>query len=192
MISMSKGVPRGDPDPPALLWIYASYRCRVGHALNRQGVRGGAHVNPLVHRSVQDLVERARDHMVQLRVDLLLLPEESLEVLHPLEVRHDHATGVREDVRNHEDPTLVKDGVRVGCYGSVRAFGDEAGPNAFRVLTCDLVLDRGWDEHGHRQLQQLGVGHRLSLLETTHAAADLAVLIERGEVKAVGVVNAAS
>src|SRR6266705_3218966 len=52
----------GDPDSPAPLWIYASNRRRVGHALHRQCVRGGSHVDALVHRCVEDLVERAGDH----------------------------------------------------------------------------------------------------------------------------------
>src|SRR5207253_2983566 len=73
------------------LWIYPPNGGRVGDPLHRERVRGGAHVDPLVDRGVQDLVEGSRDHVVQLGVDLLLFPEEGLQVLHPLEVRHDHA-----------------------------------------------------------------------------------------------------
>src|SRR5919109_1480549 len=93
------------------LWIYPSDRRRVGHALHRQRVCGGAHVAALVHGGVQDLVERARDDVVQLGVDLLLLPEEGLQVLHPLEVGDDHAAGVGDDVGDEEDASLVKDRV---------------------------------------------------------------------------------
>src|SRR6266566_4266982 len=85
------------------LWIDPADRRCVGDALNRESVRGGSHVDALVYRRVEDLVERARDHVMQLGVDLLLLPEEGLQVLHPLEVGNDHTTGVGEDVRDHED-----------------------------------------------------------------------------------------
>src|SRR5690242_9103143 len=52
------------------LWVYPSNARGVGHALHRQCVRGEPHVDVLVHRRVKDLVERARDHVVQLGVDL--------------------------------------------------------------------------------------------------------------------------
>src|SRR3984893_240567 len=56
------------------LWVYPSDGGRVGHPLNGQGVGGQAHVDALVDRRVEDLVEGPRDHVVQLGVDLLLLP----------------------------------------------------------------------------------------------------------------------
>src|SRR3954453_22458429 len=39
------------------LWIYTADRRRVGHALHRKRVRGGSHVDALVHRRMEDLVE---------------------------------------------------------------------------------------------------------------------------------------
>src|SRR5690242_3444524 len=68
--------------------IDAANRRGVRHALDSQHVRGVAHVDALVDAGVQDLIEGARYHVVELRVDLLLLPEEGLEILDPLEVRH--------------------------------------------------------------------------------------------------------
>src|SRR5690348_2892202 len=67
------------------LWVNSPDRRSVGHALDRQRVCRAAHVDALVHRGVEDLVERPRDHVMELGVDLLLFPEEGLEVLHPLE-----------------------------------------------------------------------------------------------------------
>src|ERR1700694_2482322 len=91
------------------LWVYPSNARGVGYALDRKGVGRQAHVDPLVHRRVEDLVERPRDHVVQLGFALPLLPKERLEVLDPFEVGDDHATGVGDDVRNHENPSLVED-----------------------------------------------------------------------------------
>src|SRR5215475_11473986 len=65
------------------------------NALDRKAVRGTAHRDvPLLHLRPR-LVERLRDDVVELRVDLGLLPEVLLETLDPLEVRHDHAARVR-------------------------------------------------------------------------------------------------
>ena len=129
--------------------------------------------------------------MVQFRVDLLFLPEEGLQVLHPFEVGHDHAAGVGEDVWHHENAALVEDRVGFRRDGGVGAFGDQPGSNAPRVVASDLVLHGRRHQHRHRQLEQLGVGHRVGLLEPADAAPNLAVLFERGEVQAVGVVDAA-
>jgi len=35
--------------------------------------------------------------------DLLLIPEKALKALHPLKIRHDHASGVAEDIGDHKD-----------------------------------------------------------------------------------------
>src|SRR5690348_10027997 len=173
------------------LWVYASDRRRVGHALHGQRVGGGAHVDALVHRRVQDLVERARDHVVQLAVHLVLLPEEGLEVLDPLEVGHDHAAGVGDDVRHEEDAPVVQDRIRLGRDRGVRALGDQPRPDATRVLDVDDVLHRGRHEHGDGQLEELGVGDRVAFLEAGDGAAHLAVLLERREVESLRVVHAA-
>src|SRR5258705_149025 len=62
------------------LWIDPSNRSRVGYPLHGQRVSGESHVDPLVDRCVEDLVEGAGDDVVKLGVDLLLLPEEGLQV----------------------------------------------------------------------------------------------------------------
>src|ERR1051325_9647034 len=126
---------RGDPEPraltsgaearidsgrtlgtvaPATLWVDAANRRGVGDPLHRERVSRRTHVDVFVHRRVEDLVERPRDHVVQLGVDLLLFPEEGLQVLHPLEVGDDHTSGVGDDVRHQKDPSVVEDGIGVG------------------------------------------------------------------------------
>src|SRR6476620_6857224 len=50
------------------LWVYPSNARGVGYALDGERVSGQAHVDPLVHGCVQDLVEGAGDHVVQLGV----------------------------------------------------------------------------------------------------------------------------
>src|SRR4029077_12832646 len=60
------------------LWIYAPNHRRVGDPLDGERIGGQAHVDALVHGRVKDVVEGARDDVVQLGVDLLFLPEEGL------------------------------------------------------------------------------------------------------------------
>src|SRR6266702_316253 len=43
--SRPRGVPRVDPDPPALLWVYAPHHRRVGDPLHRDRVGGEPHVD---------------------------------------------------------------------------------------------------------------------------------------------------
>src|SRR4029077_14849560 len=161
------------------LWIDPSNRRCVGYALHRERVRGETHVDALVDRGVEDLVEGPRDEGGQLGVDRLLFPEEGLQVLHPLEVRDNHSAGVGDDVRDDEDPAVVQDGVRLGSDRGVCAFGDQPRANLARVVARDLVLDCGGHEHRNRELEQLGVGDAVGLLEAGDPAPDLPVLLER-------------
>ena len=128
---------------------------------------------------------------MQLGVDLFLLPEEGLQVLHPFEVRDDDAARVGEYVRDDEHAALMQDRVGLGRDGRVCSFGDQASPNPAGVVPGDLVLHRRRHEHGHRQLEQLRICDRISFLESAHAAAHLAVLVKRGEVQPLRVVDTA-
>ncbi len=135
------------------------------HALHREPVR--RHAQARLHRlsRLPGLLERARDDVVELRVDLLLAPEVLLEALHPLEVRDDDAACVREDVREDEHAAILEDRVRCGRHGAVRALADEAAltRSAFSsVITCSSA-------HGarmsHWSSTQLLVRHRLCVRE---------------------------
>src|SRR5713101_622795 len=169
------------------LWVYPSHRCRVGHPLHRQRVRGEPHVDALVDRGVEDLVEGPRYDVVQLRVDLLLLPEERLQVLHPFEVRDDHAPRVGDDVGHHEDVPVVEDRVRLRRDRSIGSFRDQSCANATSVVAGDLVLHGRGDQHGYRQLDDLVIRDVVRLLEPGDAATNRAVLFEGREVQAIGV-----
>src|SRR5258708_9456961 len=169
--------------PPGF-WVNASHCRRVGHALRRERIGRQAHVDALVDRCMEDLVEGPRDDVVQLRVDLLLLPEESLEVLHPLEIRHDHAARVRDDVRDQEDVPVVQDRVVLRRDGRVSSLCDEPGTYPSGILLIDLILHGCRHQNRHRQLEELRAGDAVRLLEAAHPAADLTVLVQCGKVKA--------
>src|SRR5580698_7285108 len=99
------------PGVGAPLRVDASHRSRVGDALDRHQVRAEAERHMMPVGLVAHLPERLLEDLLEPDVDLVLLPEEGLQVLDPLEVRHRDATGVGEDVRNHRDPAPLQDAV---------------------------------------------------------------------------------
>ena len=60
----------------------------------------------------------------KLLVDGLLVPEEALAVLHPLEVGNRHAAGVGQDIGNHEDILFRQNLVGQRSGGAVGAFAE--------------------------------------------------------------------
>src|SRR6266700_2940977 len=101
----------------------------VGHAGHRHDRRRLAHGPALGLRQAVDLQERPLHDLAQADVDLLLRPEERLQILDPLEVGNDHATGVRHDVGKDQDVALVQRLVGGGCGRAVGALGHDAGPD---------------------------------------------------------------
>src|SRR5579875_561116 len=116
------------------------------HSLHRLHVRRHAHreATPLAHR--QHLLESPLHDRPKLLVDLVLGPEERLQVLHPLEVADGHPAGVGQDVRDQEDPAVAQDlvGLRSGRPGG--ALHDQPGPHLTRVAGGDLVAKGGRDQ----------------------------------------------
>src|SRR5258705_12860634 len=64
-------------------------RGRLGNALDGETVGGHPHAHALARVDVPGLLEGLDHDLLELRVDLVLLPEVFLETLHPFEVR-DH------------------------------------------------------------------------------------------------------
>src|ERR1700675_2756413 len=95
--------------PPVLLRIYPARYGRFSDALDGQAVGSEAHRDTSALHQGPGLVERARDDVVQLRVDLGFLPEVLLQPLDPFEVGDDHAAGVRQDVGEDEHALLLED-----------------------------------------------------------------------------------
>src|SRR5256884_7507804 len=101
-----------------------------GYAVDRQHVSRDAVIDLVQFCVAHDLVEGILHNVHQPLVDLALPPEESLAVLHPLEVTHRHATGVAQNVGYGEDPFRIDD--RIGLPGR----------RAVRAFTEDFRLDR--------------------------------------------------
>src|SRR5438309_6182367 len=139
------------------LGVYASRERGLGDPADRNHVRGRAHVDLVLLRHLEHVVEGLHHDLFQARVDRGLAPEEVLQILHPLEVTHGHAAGVAEDVRDEEHALLVENPIGFGRGGSVRGLGDDLRLYARGVVFADLVLDRRRDEDVAVELQELRV-----------------------------------
>jgi hypothetical protein len=91
--------------------------------------------------------ERTDQDLVEPRVDLLLGPEEAREVLHPLEVRHGDAAGVRDHVGHHRDAAVAQDQVCLGQGRAVGALQDHPRAQVTRALRGQHAFQRGRDQH---------------------------------------------
>src|SRR5262252_779320 len=92
--------------------IEASEAGRFGDASHTEHVGRGPHRNPALLRDADDVREGPPHDGLELLVHLVLGPEVTRQILHPLEVGDGDAARVRENVWNQEDTILVKDRVR--------------------------------------------------------------------------------
>src|SRR5215472_11857953 len=76
---------------------------RLRDAMDAEHQRRGPHIGLELAPEVDALLERLVEHPEEAFVDLLQAPEERLKALHPLEVGHDDAARVCEDVGDDED-----------------------------------------------------------------------------------------
>ena len=74
--------------------------------------------------------ERLGHDLVQLAVDHVLAPVVAVQVLDPLEVADGDATGVAQDVGDHEDAAAEQDLVRLRRRRAVGGLGDDLGLDA--------------------------------------------------------------
>src|ERR1035438_5384533 len=101
--------------------IQAADAAGFGDTRDAEHIGGQAHIDLLVGVDLEHIGEGPGHDLLQFRVDVLLIPEEVVFVLHPFEVADGDATGVAEDVGDQEYALLVEDAV--GFRGD-RAVGD--------------------------------------------------------------------
>ena len=92
-------------------------------------------------RVVPDSLEVVLHDRDEAAVVLFLGPEESGEVLYPLEVGADDSAAVGEEVGNDEDAAFVKDRVAFGADRSVRAFDDVFALEFVGVFVADNAFE---------------------------------------------------
>src|ERR1043166_120854 len=144
--------------------IDASHGCVIGHAVYRSHVRRGPGIDRVLVGISAQIIE-ARDHLVfESFVHYILRPEIPHAVLHPLEVRHRHATCVRQNIGHNEDAFFVKYFIRAGRRRSISSLRQHLALQLVRVVRSDLVLRGRRYQHITRKLQQFLVIHKLDVL----------------------------
>ena len=98
-------------------------------------------------------LKRLHHDAFQLAVDLVFVPEELCQVLHPLEIRHRDAAGVGQNVGQHQHIIFVKNGVSAGRGRPVGRLSHDLGAHPRRVLQRDLVFQRCRHQDVALQLQ---------------------------------------
>src|SRR5207253_6362580 len=86
---------------------------RGRHLSDRRDERCVTRRDPALVRDVPHAVERVRHLVRQTAADLVAIPEEPTEILHPLEIGDRDTAGVGEDVRQDRDAALREDAVSV-------------------------------------------------------------------------------
>ena len=82
---------------------------------------------------------RRRSNILQPFLNVRSFPEKTLRILHPFEVRHDHATGVGQDVWNDKDPLVLQHAIGLQCRWTVRSFGENPAAQFRGIAFGDLL-----------------------------------------------------
>src|SRR6516162_3402684 len=140
---------------------------RRGYAVDRQHVSRDTVIDLVQFCVAHHFVEGILHDVHQALVDLALPPEESLAVLHPLEITHGHAAGVAQNVGYREDPFRIND--RIGLPGgrAVRAFTEDFRLHLVCISLGDLVLNGGGDGDVARLEEYVPRGHFRSAVGKT-------------------------
>src|SRR5258706_16342595 len=96
------------------LRIYSAHLRGLGDTADGEQIRRHAEVARLLLALGVHRLEAAHHDALESLDDLVLRPEEALQVLHPLEVAHRHATGVGQEIRHDLDSTRADDVVGLG------------------------------------------------------------------------------
>src|SRR5436309_3925548 len=100
------GFPHGSEPKASDSWINAPRLERGRHLADPGHERRVSERDPVALGERPDAVEGVAELVVKPAADLVAVPEEPPEILHPLEVADGHPARVRQDVRQHRDLTL--------------------------------------------------------------------------------------
>src|SRR5208337_1606713 len=114
-----------------------------GDAVDGHHVSGDAVVDVVLFSVIHHIVECGNHDGFQALIHHGFLPKVSLPVLHPLEIGHRHATGIRQNIGDDEDAAVKQNIIRRGSSRTVSAFHQDARLDLMSVLACDDALGGG-------------------------------------------------
>src|SRR5205823_14943280 len=113
---------------PKHSWKQAADLLRLDDALDADRHSGCSMRHPVFLRSPDYLHKGMLKDAEKFVRHFGFSPQKRLQTLHPLKVRNDHATGIAENVRNHENfvPPLFQNPVCIWCSRAVSCLGKDA------------------------------------------------------------------
>ncbi len=185
-------VSHGRTGRPVRLGVDAAQLDGLRDAIERHHVGGGAIVDAVLFGIGDDGVEAFIHDLLQALIDQVLVPEEALAVLHPFEVGDGDAAGVGQNVGNHED-LLARRGFQSasGVVGPLAPSQRILQRTRCGVLRGDDVLRGGGNQDVAIEEHGLGLIHIFAAGEAGDGAGFLAMLLQRGDIEAVGIVDRA-
>src|SRR6266849_4676087 len=106
------------------LRIHSTNLRRLSNTCHSQQVCAHAQVCLLLLGLALHAMEGTGHNRFEAVVDLVLSPEKALQVLHPLEVAHRYAAGVRHDVRDYRNTAIGEDAVGIRGGWTIGSLND--------------------------------------------------------------------
>src|SRR5438105_923374 len=128
------------------LWVNTTNLRGFGHARDGQHIGSQAHVTGILVGFFSDGSKRAIHNHFELLSNLFNTPEETLEILHPLEVAYGDAASIRQDVRNDYNTLLEENFVRFRSSRTISGLGNNTGLDAISVSFRDDAFGCRWDQ----------------------------------------------
>src|SRR5947209_734055 len=93
----------------------------IRHSVQRQHISRRSIIYAVLSSISGNISEAGYHDLLEAFINQIFIPEVSLPILHPFEVRNGDAAGVRQNVRNDKDLFLSQDRVRGARGGAISA-----------------------------------------------------------------------
>src|SRR5437870_7650273 len=141
----------------------------LGDALDTDQVRSLSEGDLLPLRTREDAGGRGFHDVLETRVHSLLGPRLALEVLYPFEIGDRHSAARGQDVGQDRHTAVGEDRVRLGRDRVVRLLEDDLRGDLLRAVLLDALVERGGDEHGAVDAEEVVARDGVGALEADDA-----------------------
>ncbi len=133
----------------------------------------------------------ALHNALQAIVNLVLGPEEALQILHPFKVADGYTASVGQNIGNNSNTSVIKDVISFGIGRAIGGLNNQARFNARGIPASQLILQSGWDQYITGKFKQFRVSHQLGIRQALQRAMLFGVAQGAMNINAVGVIDAA-
>jgi len=125
---------------------------RLGDFVDPAHQGGHTHGRFFGNGKLQRPMEGGDQDILQSLLNVSGIPEKPLHILHPLEVGHNYAPGVGQDVWDDKDSLVLQDAIGLQGRRTVRAFGENSAAQFCGIAFGDLLRKRGGNQHAAIEL----------------------------------------